>query len=83
MGAGDGDDGAEHDIADWGDFNVDVTPEEFVSSDDQLATCELRTVQDIIIAHVAAEDVSDDNEEARGRTDDCRPVTILSMHSKL
>lgn len=70
-----GDDGAEIDIPDWGDLNVDASPEEFVSADDQLATCELRTVQDII-ADVTAEEESDDddNQDAGDCSSDRRPL---------
>lgn len=70
-----GDDGAEIDIPDWGDVNVDASPEEFVSADDQLATCELRTVQDII-ADVTAEEESDDddNQDAGDCSSDRRPL---------
>lgn len=38
------DDGGKLDTLDSGDLDMKVSPEEFVSADRQLATCELRTV---------------------------------------
>lgn len=35
-------------ILNWDHLNVNISPEEFVSADDNLTTCELRTVQKIL-----------------------------------
>lgn len=52
---GNEDDSGELDILDLGDLDTDMSPEEFVSVDKQLATCELCAVQDIT-ADVTTED---------------------------
>ncbi|EEC07055.1 hypothetical protein IscW_ISCW018922 [Ixodes scapularis] len=47
-------------IPDWDHLNMDVSPEEFVSADDHLATCGLHTLQD-----------DDEDDDTQGFGDDC------------
>ncbi|KAG0442930.1 hypothetical protein HPB47_015467 [Ixodes persulcatus] len=61
-------------ILDWDQLNVDVSPEEFVSADDQLAICELRTLQGIIAEAISAtveDDDDDEDDDTQGLGDDC------------
>lgn len=57
-------DDTEIDIPDWGNFNLDASPKDFVMTDDNLATCVLCTVQDIITEAMAEGD--DESEGCDG-----------------
>lgn len=75
-------------IPDWDHLNVDVSPEEFVTADDHLATCELHTLRDIIAEATSAtveDDDDDEDDDTRGLGDycgDCCAVPRSRTHVK-
>lgn len=54
-------DDTEIDIPDWDNFKLDASPEEIVTADDNLAMCEVHTVQDIVTVAIA-----EDYDESEG-----------------
>ncbi|KAG0426243.1 hypothetical protein HPB47_026630 [Ixodes persulcatus] len=61
-------------IPHWDHVNVDVSSKVFVSADDHLATCELRTLQDIIpeaTSTTVEDDDDDEDDDTHGLGDHC------------